>query len=150
VLAQLAIVVWEFNQLTIALSILAAVPFSLSGAIGGLFLTHSPFGFTAFLGLITLGGVVTNHAIMFFEYARHASEGRPITTEDLIVAGRQRLRPILLTVLLSIGGLLPLGIGGGNLWPPMAWSLIFGLLLSVVLAVVIVPSCYTTLQRINP
>lgn len=141
VIVQLAIVAWEFNAMRIAVTILAAVPFSLSGAIFGLFLTGNPFGFTAFLGLITLGGVVTNHAIMFFEYARAGGS----STDSLLQAGRQRLRPILLTVLLSIGGLLPLGIGGGNLWPPMAWALIFGLLLSVVLAVVIVPSCYTVL-----
>lgn len=149
IMAQLAIVVWEFRSMKIASTILLAVPFSLSGAVLGLFLTGNAFGFTAFLGLITLGGVVTNHAIMFFEYANAEMAQGLSSVDALLAAGQKRLRPILLTVLLSVGGLLPLGIGGGNLWPPMAWSLIFGLLLSIVLAIVVVPSCYDALSRLS-
>lgn len=149
IVAQLAIVVWEFRSVRIATTILLAVPFSLSGAILGLFVTGNAFGFTAFLGLITLGGVVTNHAIMFFEYANAEMSQGLRSVDALLAAGQKRLRPILLTVLLSVGGLLPLGGGGGNLWPPMAWSLIFGLLLSIVLAVVVVPSCYDALSRLS-
>ena len=93
--------------------------------------------------------MVTNHAIMFFEYANAEMSQGMSSVDALLAAGQKRLRPILLTVLLSVGGLLPLGVGGGNLWPPMAWSLIFGLLLSIVLAVVVVPSCYDTLTRLT-
>ena len=146
VLGQLLIVAWEFNRLSLALSVLAAVPLSLFGGILGLALTGNAFSFTAFLGLITLGGVVTNHAIMFFEYTRaELGQGQDMTTA-MIRAGSLRMRPILLTILLSIGGLLPLAIGGGNLWPPMAWTLIFGLLYSLPLALVVVPSFYAWLS----
>ncbi|MBS2033928.1 efflux RND transporter permease subunit [bacterium] len=149
VLGQLLIVAWEFNRLSLALSVLAAVPFSLFGGILGLAVTGNAFSFTAFLGLITLGGVVTNHAIMFFEYTRaELGQGKDVTSA-MIRAGSLRMRPILLTILLSIGGLLPLAIGGGNLWPPMAWSLIFGLLYSLPLALVVVPSFYAWVSNLR-
>jgi multidrug efflux pump subunit AcrB/outer membrane protein TolC len=139
VMGQLLIVAAQFNRASIAATILATIPLALPGALVGLWLTRQVFGFTAFLGLITLGGVVTNHAIMFFEYTRQ-QEG-PLE-EAMLKAGSLRLRPILLTVLLSIAGLLPLALGGGNLWPPMAWGLIFGLLYSLPLALIVVPSIY--------
>jgi multidrug efflux pump subunit AcrB/outer membrane protein TolC len=150
VLGQLLIVAWEFNRLTLAVSVLAAVPLSLFGGILGLALTGNAFSFTAFLGLITLGGVVTNHAIMFFEYTLAEAGDAQDLTSAMIRAGSLRMRPILLTILLSIGGLLPLAIGGGNLWPPMAWTLIFGLLYSLPLALVVVPSFYAWISRWRP
>ena len=67
-------------------------------------------------------------------------------SDALVEAGRRRLRPILLTVVLSsIGGLLPQAINGGNLWPPMAWALIAGLLGSLILTLIVVPSVYAVL-----
>lgn len=150
VLGQLLIVAWEFNRLSLAVSVLAAVPLSLFGGILGLALTGNAFSFTAFLGLITLGGVVTNHAIMFFEYTLAEAGQAQDLTSAMIRAGSLRMRPILLTILLSIGGLLPLAIGGGNLWPPMAWTLIFGLLYSLPLALVVVPSFYAWISRWRP
>lgn len=143
--ANLLIIVWEFNSLRIALAILAAVPFGVTGAILGLFTMDQPFGLMAFLGITSLGGVVTNHAIVLFEYAlEEQRRGLPLE-RALIAAGRTRLRPILLTVVLSIGGLLPQAFNGGTLWPPMAWGLIFGLLVSLALTLVVVPSFYTIL-----
>jgi outer membrane protein TolC len=146
VVGQMLIVAAQFNDARITATILSTIPLSMFGAMSGLLITHQVFGFTAFLGIITLGGVVTNHAIMFFEYTRREqSEGQ----EAMLSAGRKRIRPILLTVLLSIGGLLPLGWGGGNLWPPMAWSLVFGLIYSLPLALIIVPSVYASLSSLS-
>ncbi len=146
VVGQMLIVAAQFNDGRITATILSTIPLSMFGAMAGLLITHQVFGFTAFLGIITLGGVVTNHAIMFFEYTRREpTEGQ----EAMLAAGRKRIRPILLTVLLSIGGLLPLGWGGGNLWPPMAWSLVFGLIYSLPLALVIVPSVYASLSSLS-
>jgi multidrug efflux pump subunit AcrB len=146
VVTNLIIVVWEFNSMRVGLAILAAMPFSLTGAIVGLFLTHQNFGFMAFLGITSLAGVVTNHAIVFFEYAlADHRRGTPMTAA-LIAAGQSRLRPILLTVLLSIFGVLPQAVNGGSLWPPMAWSLIFGLAASLVLTLVVIPSVYALME----
>ena len=92
-------------------------------------------------------GVVTNHTIILFEYAVEGQRrGQPLEAA-LIEAGRKRLRPIFLTVILSIGGLLPQAVHGGTLWPPMAWALIFGLLLSLVLTIVVTPSFYKLVRR---
>jgi multidrug efflux pump subunit AcrB len=146
VAANLIIVLAEFNSFRAGLTILMAVPFSMTGAILGLFLMRLPFGFVAFLGLTALGGVVTNHAIVLFEYALAEQREGVAMDQALLDAGRRRLRPILLTVLLSIFGVLPEGLHGGTLWPPLAWSLIFGLLMSLVLTLVIVPSFYKTIS----
>ena len=144
--ANLVIVVAQFNSLRVALAVLAAVPLGVTGAVLGLTLAHQPFGFMAFLGIISLGGVVTNHAIVLFEYAMHEKEKGLSLADALVQAGRLRFRPILLTVLLSIGGLIPQAVNGGNLWPPMAWSLIAGLLCSLALTLVVVPSFYALIS----
>jgi multidrug efflux pump subunit AcrB len=117
----------------------------MTGAILGLFAARLPFGFMAFLGIISLGGVVTNHAIVLFEYALEEQRRGAQLNEALVTAGRKRLRPILLTVLLAVFGVLPQAVNGGSLWPPLAWAQIFGLLLSLVLTLVVMPSFYTLL-----
>jgi len=150
VAANLLIVVWEFNSFRAALAILAAIPFSIIGAILGLYLLGLPFGFMAFLGLTSLGGIVTNHAIVLFEYALTEQREGIGLDQALLAAGRKRLRPILLTVLLSVFGVLPQALNGGTLWPPLAWSLIFGLMISLVLTLVIVPSLYKLLTQNAP
>ena len=145
VVANLVIVVWEFNSFRAALTILAAIPFSLTGAILGLWVMGLPFGFMAFLGITALGGVVTNHAIVLFEYALREQRDGVSLDRALLDAGTRRLHPILLTVLLSIFGVLPQAINGGTLWPPLAWSLIFGLLMSLALTLILIPSLYKVL-----
>ncbi len=140
-LNQLILIV-EFRVLRLSMVILSAVPLGLFGAVVGLGLTHSPFGFTAALGIAGLGGVVTNHTIVLFEYARRELEhGLPLE-EALIVAGKKRIRPILLTVVTSIVALLPLALSGGGLWPPFCWAIIFGLAGSMVMTLVAIPAIY--------
>ncbi len=79
-----------------------------------------PFGFVAFLGITAPDGVVTNHAIVLFEYAlREPREGVSLN-RALLDAGTRCLRPLLLTVLLSIFGVLPQAVNGGIRWPPLA------------------------------
>jgi len=144
--ANLGIVVWEFNSFRVALTILITVPLSMIGAILGLWMMHLPFGFMAFLGIVSLSGVLTNHAIMLFEYARtEVREGERLE-QALLHAGRRRLRPILLTVLLSIFGVLPQALNGGTLWPPLAWSLIYGLLMSLLLTLIVIPAFYRVIS----
>jgi multidrug efflux pump subunit AcrB len=149
VVANLVIVAWEFNDWAAALTIFAAIPLSLTGAVLGLLVARLPFGFMAFLGVTSLGGIVTNHAIVLFEYAMEEQRHGLDLDQALLVAGRKRLRPILLTVLLSIGGLLPQAVNGGSLWPPMAWAMISGLLMSLLLTLVLVPSIYKLLRSVR-
>ena len=143
------ILVWEFGAIRLSLVVLAAVPLGLVGAIAGLALTRSPFGFVAALGVASLGGIVTNHAIVLFEYARRElAEGLSLD-DALIAAGTKRLRPIMLTVITSIAGLLPLGLSGSGLWPPMVWAIAFGLLGSMAMTLVAMPAIYRLAYRGN-
>ena len=145
-LNQLILIV-EFRTLRLSLVILGAVPLGLFGAVVGLGLTHSPFGFTAALGIAGLGGVVTNHTIVLFEYARRELQHGLTLEEALIVAGKKRIRPILLTVITSIVALLPLALAGGGLWPPFCWAIIFGLAGSMVMTLVAIPAIYRVVSR---
>ena len=145
-LNQLILIV-EFRVLRLSAVILSAVPLGLFGAVFGLGLTHSPFGFTAALGIAGLGGVVTNHTIVLFEYARRELEHGVSLEEALIIAGKKRIRPILLTVITSIVALLPLALSGGGLWPPFCWAIIFGLAGSMVMTLVAIPAIYRVVGR---
>jgi len=147
VLFNLLAVTTLFRDWRIVASIMMATPLSLIGGVTGLVIAHQPFGFMAVLGIVALGGVVTNHTIVLFEYAEERRKRGMTQNEALLGAGRDRFRPILLTVLLSIMGLIPQAANGGSLWPPLAYPLIFGLLISLLLTLVVVPSINALLSR---
>jgi multidrug efflux pump subunit AcrB len=138
------ILLWEFRKLRLSLVVLAAVPLGLIGAVTGLAVTGNHFGFVASLGLSSLGGIVTNHTIVLFEYAKREREHDPTLAMDraLILAGQKRLRPIFLTVVTSIAGLLPLAFSTQSLWRPFCWVVIFGLAGSMVMTLVAIPALY--------
>ena len=141
------ILVWEFGAIRLSLVVLAAIPLGLVGAVAGLAITRSPFGFVAALGIASLGGIVTNHAIVLFEYARRELAHGLNLDDALIAAGTKRLRPIMLTVVTSIAGLLPLGLSGSGLWPPMVWAIVFGLSGSMIMTLVAMPAIYRLVNR---
>jgi len=136
------VLIWEFRRLRLSLVVLSAVPLGLIGAVFGLAITGNHFGFVAFLGIASLGGIVTNHTIVLFEYAHREIEAGHAMEDALIIAGTKRLRPIMLTVLASIAGLLPLAFSTQTLWRPMCWAIIFGLLFSMVMTLVAIPALY--------
>jgi multidrug efflux pump subunit AcrB len=138
------LLLWEFRTLRLSLVILSAVPLGLIGAVLGLAVTGNHFGFVASLGLASLGGIVTNHTIVLFEYANRelAHDSALDMQRALIVAGTKRLRPILLTVVTSIAGLLPLAFSAQTLWKPFCWVVIFGLAGSMLMTLVAIPAIY--------
>lgn len=136
------ILLWEFRTLRLSLVVLCAVPLGVVGAVAGLALTHQHFGFVASLGISSLGGIVTNHAIVLFEYAKREMESGAAMEEALIAAGSKRLRPILLTVIASIVALLPLAFSAQTLWQPFCWAVIFGLGGSMLMTLVAIPAIY--------
>jgi multidrug efflux pump subunit AcrB len=142
---NIIVVAWLFPNWRIVLAIAAATPLSLIGGVFGLWVTHQPFGFMAVLGIVSLGGVITNHTIVLFEYALQEQEHGLSIKDSIIAAGGKRFRPILLTVLLSIMGLIPQAVNGGSLWPPLANTLIFGLMISLFITLIVVPSIYALL-----
>ncbi|MCX6366557.1 MAG: efflux RND transporter permease subunit [Armatimonadetes bacterium] len=145
---NLVVLMVQFNSVPIVTAILASVPLGVIGAVPGLFLAHQNFGFMAFLGIAALGGIVTNHTIFVFHYAQEEQRHQQISMADALVdASRRRLRPILLTVLLSVGALLPQAYSGSKLWPPLDWAIIAGLLVSTFLTMIVIPSVYALLAR---
>ena len=113
----------------------------------GLVLTRNPFGFTAFLGLISLSGVVVRNAIILIEYTEERrAEGVPLE-EAVLEAGSRRLRPIFLTSVASSVGVLPMVTSGSAMWAPMGSVIALGILCSMVFTLVFVPVLYVLAHR---
>jgi multidrug efflux pump subunit AcrB len=132
----------QYNPLLKPIVILFAVPMGMIGVLLGLFFTGWAMGFMAMLGVLALGGIVINNAIILVDFIEsNLAEGQDLRSA-VAAAGRLRMRPILLTSLTTIGGLLPLSLFGGALWAPMTNGMIFGLLVSTGLTLFVIPSLY--------
>ncbi len=142
-LIYLALVL-QFNSVTKPLVVFAGVPFGMIGGTMGLLPFHTPFGFMAFLGVASLAGVIVSHVIVLFDYIEEACERGESLHDAVIDSALVRLRPVLVTVLATVGGLIPLAIEGGPLWQPMCYVQIAGLLLATVVTLGIVPVVYVT------
>ena len=130
----------QFNSFVRVLIILVTVPLAVAGVVPGLLLSGYPFGFTAMLGVITLVGIVVNNAIVLIDIIDANLDAGMPPAEAVIGAVGRRTRPILLTTLTTVAGLLPLTFASSTLWPPMAWSIISGLLAATILTLGVVPS----------
>jgi multidrug efflux pump subunit AcrB len=143
VMIYLALVL-QFNSITKPLVVFVGVPFGIIGGILGLLPSGTPFGFMAFLGVASLAGVIVSHVIVLFDYIEEACErGEPLH-QAVVDSALVRLRPVLVTVLATVGGLIPLAIEGGPLWEPMCYVQICGLLVATVVTLCIVPVVYVT------
>jgi len=144
------ILVVQFGRFLPALLILLAAPLSLAGAFALLLLTGTDLNVSSAMGLILLVGLVVKNGIVLIDYAHHLrDEGHPFT-EALEIAGRVRLRPILMTTLCTLFGLLPLALGfgaGAELQRPLALAVIGGLTLSTFVTLYLVPLAYRALSR---
>lgn len=155
--AIVLLLVIQFNSVAKTLIIIATLPLALIGALGGLWLTNNPLGFMPQLGILSLFGIVLNTGIIFIEFAdilirrraEQSDQSGPIVgltraefRQCLVDAGKQRLLPIFLTTATTVGGLLPLALGGGPLWVGMAWLMICGLLVATVLTLLVIPALY--------
>lgn len=132
----------QYNSLLKPLVIMAAVPLGMIGVLIGLLVTGWAMGFMAMLGILSLGGIVINNAIILVDFIEsNVARGQELR-QAVAEAGRVRMRPIVLTTLTTIGGLLPLSLFGGALFSPMTNGMIFGLLVSTVLTLFVIPSLY--------
>src|SRR6185503_2238516 len=135
------------------LSILFSVPLAVFGALLTLFVFRMSLNIYSQIGLIMLIGLVTKNAILIVEYSnQRRARGEPL--EDAVVrASRIRLRPILMTTLATILGVLPIALGlgaGADSRKPLGLAVVGGLLFSMVLTLVMVPVVYTLLARWAP
>ena len=129
--------------------ILITIPLSFIGVILGMVVTNNPFGMMAFIGLVCLLGIVVNNAIVLVTYI-NILRRRGMAREAAIVrAAQTRLRPILMTTITTIAGVVSttLGLGGGvDFWAPLGGAIIWGLLTATVLTLVVVPVAYSLLE----
>ena len=144
------LLVGQFNSIRKPVIILITIPLGLIGVVFGLLVAKSYFGFITLLGIVSLSGVVINNAIVLIDRIRIEIEDVGRTPSAAIVeAAIRRLRPILLTTATTVLGLIPLWIGGGSMFRPMAITIIFGLLFATVLTLVLVPVLYSLLFRVD-
>jgi len=134
--------VLQFSSVIKSVVVMLTVPLGLIGALLGLWVTSSPLGFMALLAMVSLAGIMVSHIIVLSDFIEEArAKGMPLE-EALVQAGLARLRPVLVTVLATVGGLIPLFLTGGALWHPLTAVHIVGLLLATVLTLVMLPTLY--------
>lgn len=139
----------QFDSYKQPCMVLLAVPLSFVGVVLGLIITKNNFGFMAFVGIIALTGIVVNDSIVLLSYANQLLKEGKSVLEAARDAGQRRLRPVLMTTVTTIGGLLPLSLnlgGGGDFWEPMGWSIIFGIGIATFLTLVIIPVAFTIVE----
>ncbi|MGE0431399.1 MAG: efflux RND transporter permease subunit [Planctomycetota bacterium] len=141
------------NSLVQAGILMMTVPLGFLGVLVGLYLTGNTFNTLSFMGMVALTGIVVNDAVVLLDYTnyrRKLEPWRPVR-EVVLHAARTRLRPVIITTVTTVGGLLPLALnwgGGGRFWEPLAWSIIFGVSFATVLTLVVIPVAYNFL--LNP
>ncbi len=140
----------QFESLIHPLVIMLSVPLALVGAVFALFITHTSISVVVFIGLIMLAGIVVNNAIVLVDLVNQLRARGMERDAALVEAGRSRLRPIIMTMLTTTLGLLPMALGlgqGAEIRAPMAITVIGGILFSTLLTLVVVPVAYSLLDR---
>jgi multidrug efflux pump subunit AcrB len=134
--------VLQFRHAIKPFLVFAAIPYGIVGALAGLWAMGAPFGFTGFLGIASLVGVIVSHVIVLFDFIeeKHA-EGAPLL-DALLDAGIMRLRPVMITVGATVIALVPLAAHGGPLWEPLCYAQIGGLTVATFVTLVLVPVLY--------
>ena len=139
-----------FGSFRLPLVILTAIPLALFGVALGLFVTRTPFNVSSFMGLLLLVGIVVKNGILLIDVANKRRAAGDSVENALIAAGRTRLRPIVMTTLAAIGGLLPLAVGVGSgaaMERPLAIAVIGGLSTATAFTLVLIPVLYAAFIR---
>ena len=145
-LLMILVVMYQFNSFRRIAIIFMSVPLVLVGVPFGLMITGQPMSFFAILGLISLSGIIINNAIVLVDQIDIEREEMRLM-DAIVSAAGQRLRPIMLTSITTVIGLLPLYLFGGPLWEPLAVVMMFGLAVASVLTLFFVPATYMLFFR---
>jgi HAE1 family hydrophobic/amphiphilic exporter-1 len=140
----------QFESFLHPFVILFTIPLALIGAVFGLLITGSTISVVVFIGLILLAGIVVNNAIVLIDLINQLRAKGMEKYEAIIEGGRSRLRPIMMTMLTTALGLLPLAIGigkGAEVRAPMAITVIGGLTVSTMLTLIVIPVVYAVFDR---
>jgi len=144
------LLVWQFDSVRRPLIIFLTIPLTLIGAILGLLVTRAPFGFMETLGLLSLAGIVINNAIVLIDRIDVEIKQGARPYDAIVSACVRRLRPIVMTTLTTMMGLLPLMLFGGETWFGMAVVIAAGLGGGTLLTLGVVPVLYALLFRAAP
>ena len=142
------LLVGEFDSIRKALLVLMTIPLGAIGVIIGLIIGDSYIGFMTILGFISLSGIVVNNAIVLIDRIGIEMDNYG-PRRAIIEASQRRFRPIMLTTGTTVMGMLPLWLGGGPMWEPLAITIIFGLIFATLLTLGVIPVLYSVLYRIR-
>jgi multidrug efflux pump subunit AcrB len=142
--------VLQFRHAIKPFVVFAALPYGVVAALVSLVVMDAPFSFMAFLGIISLLGVIVSHIILLFDFIEESREQGATMRDALINAGLMRIRPVLITVIATVLGLVPLALHGGPLWQPLCYAQIGGLTFATLITLVLVPMLYSiTIQDLG-
>lgn len=143
----------NFESLIYPFIVMFSIPVAITGAFFGLFITGQMISMMSFVGLIMLAGIVINNAIVLIDYTNILIHEREMMVYDaLVLAGRTRLRPILMSTLTTVLGLVPMAISndsGSEMLNGLAITVIYGLIFSTVVTLVLIPTIYLTVNTIQ-
>ena len=140
----------QYERFSNPLVIMAAAPLALIGVVAMVWATDTPISAPVYLGMILLIGIVVNNAILLVEYIERARRAGLALVEAVIEAGGIRLRPILMTTLTTVAGMMPLAVGmgsGADIMRPLALAVFGGLLSAMLLTLFVVPCLYVVLHH---
>ena len=135
----------QFESLTYPFILILSVPFAMSGVLMALFITNTTLSVMSLLGSIMLIGIVVKNGIVLIDYTILCRERGQSVLNAVVTAGKSRLRPVLMTTMTTILGMIPMAVStgqGSEMWSPMAIAVIGGLTVSTVLTLVLIPTLY--------
>jgi CzcA family heavy metal efflux pump len=143
----------NFGSARLPLVILTAIPLALIGVALALAITRTPFNVSSFMGLLLLIGIVVKNGILLIDVANKRQLAGDDVTDALVAAGKERLRPIVMTTLAAIGGLLPVALGtgsGSEMQKPLAIAVIGGLSTATIFTLLVIPVLYAAFRGKQP
>jgi HAE1 family hydrophobic/amphiphilic exporter-1 len=139
----------QFENLRMPFIIMFTLPFAFTGVFFALFVTGTPLSMIAMIGAIMLVGIVTKNGIVMVDFTNLLIERGTPTLEAVVISGKSRLRPVLMTSVTTILGMLPMALGfgdGSELWQPMGIAIIGGMTFSTLLTLFVIPVLYSMFQ----
>jgi HAE1 family hydrophobic/amphiphilic exporter-1 len=135
----------QFESLVLPFLIMITIPFALTGSFAALYLTHTPLGVTVLIGIVVMMGGITSQGVVFLTLAESFRTRGMTASQSVLEAGPVRLKPILMTQLTTVLGLIPLALNlgeGGDMLQPMAIAVMGGLAYSLGLSLFFLPAAY--------
>lgn len=137
----------QFESLTYPFVIMFSIPFALTGVFIGLYVTGTPMSVMALLGVLMLIGIVVNNGIVLIDYIMLCRERGLGIVHAVVTSGKSRLRPILMTTLTTVFGMIPMAMGtgeGSEMWRSLGLSVAWGLSFSTLITLIIIPTMYSS------